>query len=79
MISDKNMTANATFSFYRNGFRTTAKRYFTVQCITNSEVLQLSFRDIDRMKLDHKISCVAFIKRMMVQTNILLTFKKNVL
>ena len=79
MISDKNITADATFSFFRNGFKTTSKRFFTVQCITNSEVLQLSYADIDRMKVDHKISCVAFLKRMMMQTNVLLTFQKNVL
>ena len=68
-VHDENMTEESLFSFYRNGFKTTSKRYFTVQCITNSEVLTLSFQDIDRMKRDHKLSCVNFFKRMMMQAN----------
>ena len=70
-IHDKKQEeSNNEFLFYRNGFKnSTNKRYFTVQCIGNSEVLQLSFKDIDRMKLTFTYSSAAFFKRMIKQTN----------
>ena len=60
------------FSFYKNGFKSINKRYFSVQSVQESEVLTLTAQDIDYMKRDFPISSNYFFKRMMQQTKNLL-------
>ena len=44
------------FLFSKNGFKMQNRRFFTVQCIKNTEVLTLSMNEIDRMKRDYPYS-----------------------
>ena len=48
------------FRFSKNGFRLHNRRYFSVQSIQQSEVLTLSFQDIDYMKRDFPFSSNTF-------------------
>lgn len=61
------------FLFSKNGFRSNNRRYFSVQSIQQSEVLTLSFQDIDYMKRDFPFSSNTFFQKMMQQTKNLLT------
>ena len=63
---------NSDFQFTRNGFKFHNRRYFTVQCVQSSEVLTLSFQDIDRMKRDFLQPSEQFFRIMMQQTKNLL-------
>ena len=68
------------FMFSRNGFKnSTNKRYFTVQCIAHSEVLQLAYTDLDRMKLTFSYAAGSFFKRMIKQTYEILQYHVNVI
>ena len=62
------------FLFKKNGFKMTNRRYFSVQCISNTEVLTLTMTDIDRMKRDYPFSTRSLFIIMMKQTKNLLQF-----
>ena len=54
------------FKFNKNGIIGLHKRFFTVQSVTHSECLILSFKDIDSMKRDFKVTSCDFFKIMMM-------------
>ena len=66
------------FLFKKNGFKMANRRYFTVQCIVNTEVLTLTSNDLDRMKRDYPYSTKSLFLIMMKQTKTLLQFQLNV-
>ena len=57
--------ANSDFIFSKNGFRTTNRRYFSVQSVQESEVLTLSCTDLDHMKRDFPMSSSSFFQKML--------------
>ena len=67
MIHD-DLAKDDAFQFSRNGFKFLDKRFLTVQCVTNMEVLVLSYTDIERMKRDFKKPTEDFFKVMIKQT-----------
>ena len=52
------------FSFSKNGFRMLNRRYFSVQCVQESEVLMLSWQDLEHMKRDFPFTSQKFFKTM---------------
>jgi len=71
IVHDENRK-DGDFSFQKNGFRVTNRRYFNVQSIQETEVLSLAANDIEHMKRDFPISTSAFFRKMMQQTKNLL-------
>ena len=59
LIHDR-ISIDDCFKFSNNGLQGLHKRFFTVQCVTNTESLILPFSEIDKMKRDFKMSTITF-------------------
>ena len=53
VVHDQHRSSDQDFLFSRNGFKTTNRRYFSVQSLQNTEVLILNMIDVDSMKRDY--------------------------